>query len=162
MACHLIPQAPSPAHPCPPTPSSPSLPVSLGGGGAAQSGCGKLAGGGEHAGAKRGKPRGRDLKASADRGRLGAGGRPWQQGSGGQARVRRPPGTRAKRPGAGGGSRPGRSGAAAKGPRAACNGCSVLRLGCGRGPGLVRAKDSSVFTVRGARKTSYKIKKSVS
>jgi len=86
MACHLIPQAPSPAHPCPPTPSSPSLPVSLGGG-AARSGCGKPAGGGERAGAKRGKPRGRDLKASADWGRLGAGARPWRPRRGHGARA---------------------------------------------------------------------------
>jgi len=50
------PQAPSPAHLCPPTPPpTPSLPRRRRG--AARSGCGKPAGGGERAGAKRGKPR---------------------------------------------------------------------------------------------------------
>ena len=112
LACHLIPLALSPAHPCPPTPPPPTPSPSASGrhprgassraaaanpsvaaaertlgGGAARSGCGKPAGGGRCASAKRGKPRGRDLKASADWGRLGAGARPWRPRRGHGARA---------------------------------------------------------------------------
>ena len=112
LACHLIPLALSPAHPCPPTPPPPTPSPSASGrhprgassraaaanpsvaaaertlgGGAARSGCGKPAGGGRYASAKRGKPRGRDLNASADWGRLGAGARPWRPRRGHGARA---------------------------------------------------------------------------